>query len=635
MDFFQSQHNAKRKTARLVLLFIAAVLSLIVITNLLVMIAFGLLGTGAVGSVSTQQIDWNVFALTSIAIIVIVTGGALYKMAALAGGGARVAEMLNGRLLLPQSSDFHERRVLNVVEEMALASGTPIPPVYLLEEPGINAFAAGYAPDDAVIGVTRGAIESLNRDELQGVIAHEFSHILHGDMRINIRLIAILNGIMILGLIGEGLLRGSSRSRRSKDAGGVIFLGLGLLVIGYVGVLFGNLIKAAVSRQREFLADASSVQFTRNPEGIGHALMRIAVHTERSYLANPKSMEISHALFEEPRRSFLGGMMATHPPLTDRIKAVLPNWDGRYELPALRTDASETEPADNAGKGRESAPSLAAATVAAAVAETLIAQSGQVTSENTDRARNILRRIPDELGDVAREPAGARAVIYCLVMEREPGLRAQQLALLQEVADFGVYEEVLKLESAVGSLAAELRLPLINIALSALRQLTPGQYQRFRSNLGRLVLLDRKRSLFEWSLQKIVTRHLDAVFLGRPPRSIGQRDLTSLREEIGTVLWSLAYAGGSADIDLAISKAYEALNMDSPGAIPRDRLTLQELDAALDSLGQMKPLQKPALLKACATCINADGRVTVAEMELFRAIADTLDCPMPPLPAPG
>ena len=303
MNFFESQDNARRNTWKLIVLFGLALLSLIVVTNLIVMFVFGFAGSGmtSMAATSSPQFNWSTFLTVSVAVTGVVLLGSLYKVNALSGGGARVAEMMDGKLLVSGTRDLHEKRVLNVVEEMAIASGTPVPPVYLMEEAGINAFAAGYSPSDAVIGVTRGTIETLSRDQLQGVIAHEFSHILHGDMRINIRLIGVLHGIMVLGIIGYTLMRTGAFQRRSKNAGGIVFLGLGLIVVGYVGTFFGNLIKAAVSRQREYLADASAVQFTRNPDGIAGALMQIGTHSERSYLQNPKNAENSLEKFLRDR----------------------------------------------------------------------------------------------------------------------------------------------------------------------------------------------------------------------------------------------------------------------------------------------------------------------------------------------
>jgi Zn-dependent protease with chaperone function len=206
---------------------------------------------------------------------------------------------------------------------MAIAAGMPVPPVYLIRENSINAFAAGFGIHDAVIGINQGTIDLLNRQELQGVVAHEFSHILNGDMRINLRIIALLNGILILGIIGGGLMRGSMFSR-SRDRGALIALGIGLLVIGYGGTFFGQLIKAAVSRQREYLADASAVQFTRSTQGIANALKKIGAHSTGSRIESPQADENSH-LFFGAIRSF-SSMMATHPPLEARIKALDPNW---------------------------------------------------------------------------------------------------------------------------------------------------------------------------------------------------------------------------------------------------------------------------------------------------------------------
>ena len=290
MNFFESQDMAKRNTGKLIFLFALAVLSLIVITNLLVMAVLSFSGAGmtSMNAKTGVHFDPMMFLIIGAMVSSIVLFGSLYKISSLSGGGARIAEMMNGRLLVSGSGDPAERRVLNIVEEMAIASGTPVPPVYLMEESGINAFAAGYSPSDAIVAVTRGTIDTLSRDQLQGVIAHEFSHILHGDMRINIRLIGVLHGIMVLGIIGYHLLRGGAYSRRSKDSSGIVFVGLALVVVGFVGTFFGNLIKAAVSRQREYLADASAVQFTRNPDGIGQALMQIARNQDRSYIKNPQ-----------------------------------------------------------------------------------------------------------------------------------------------------------------------------------------------------------------------------------------------------------------------------------------------------------------------------------------------------------
>ena len=637
MNFFESQDIARRNTGRLIFLFALAVISLVVITNVLVMVLFGLLSVNSVTVMEpSARFDWQIFLLVSLGVVAVILLGSLYKLMALAGGGARVAEMLGGRLLLPETQDFQERQLLNVVEEMALASGTPVPPVYLLEESGINAFAAGYSPGDAVIGVTRGAINALNRDELQGVIAHEFSHILHGDMRINIRLIAILHGILVLGILGYHLMRGGTYSRRSKDSGGIVMLGLGLMVVGYVGTFFGNLIKAAVSRQREFLADASAVQYTRNPHGIAGALMRIATHDRRSYLDNPNSMEISHALFEEGALSRLRGLYATHPPLEQRITAILPNWDGEYDLE--RNEGEERSDAEQvASEGRKSqqerAEALLTGMVGVLAADSIIDQIGQPGVNQLELAREILAEMPENLLTAAHEPSSARALVYLMVIETDVEMRNSQLEFLEASADQGIAAELRRLLSEHDSVPEQYRLSLLLIALHSLRQLSQSQYEKFRDNLNYLVKMDSRISLFEWALLKIVGNTLGPVFERTSPKPIGRKDISNCVSALDVLLSLLCYSDRSSQLEPAL--AFEQAQQ----KLPQLKLTMQEkkslgfavLEQALDQLAELKPLQKPAVLKACIACIMADETAASIELELLRAIGATLDCPIPPL----
>ncbi|MEC9372805.1 MAG: M48 family metallopeptidase, partial [Planctomycetota bacterium] len=349
MNFFEHQDAARKRTGRLVALFILGVAGVFVATYLVVAgVVLWMQSRGDDGEVALRSLlDWRLLAGVGAAVFFIIGGGSLFKVAQLrSGGGSYVARHLGGRLLDRNTNDPLERRILNVVDEMAIASGTPSPPVFFMDrEEGINAFAAGYSPKDAVIGVTRGCAEQLSRDELQGVMAHEFSHIFNGDMRLNIRLIGLLNGILIVGAIGYFILRsavytGGARRRSSDDKGGgviaILALGAGLALIGAIGTFFGSLIKAAVSRQREFLADASAVQFTRNPDGIADALSRIGGLSKRARIDNPNAPEASHMFFGQAVTSGFAGMFATHPPLPQRIKRITPSWDGTF-LPPRRT----------------------------------------------------------------------------------------------------------------------------------------------------------------------------------------------------------------------------------------------------------------------------------------------------------
>jgi len=633
MDFFQSQDVARRNTFKLVVLFLLAVISLIAITNLLIMLTLGMLGEDPAAALS-GQLDWQAFFWVSVAVIAVVAFGSLYKVASLSGGGARVAEMMQAQLIVDGTGDPDKQRVLNVVEEMAIASGTPVPPVYLMEEDAINAFAAGYSPANAVIGVTRGAIQKLSRDELQGVIAHEFSHILHGDMRLNIRLIGLLHGIMVLGLMGYYLMRSAAFSRRSRGGGQIVFLGLGLVVIGFAGTFFGNLIKSAVSRQREYLADASAVQYTRNPDGIAGALKRIGADTHGSVLENPAASEISHALFGNGVKSGLNSMFATHPPLKKRIKSIQPNWDGSFDLPPVQHAAERDS--DTPPKDRPRSP-LPLITGLGILAEQAMSQAGNPQMAHIQHAEQLHARLPDIMLKAAHDPYAARALIYLLILSGDASVREQQLAHLQAHADTGVHDEVLNLLAHADELEPEFRLPLINIGLSGMRQMSAQQYTLFRRNLAAVLNMDPARGLQQWVVKKIVVHHLDEVFPDRSRRpERGQRTLKQSKEACVVLLSWLVHAGEQKGLapEAVFRKGIDELALENCRLLGLGALSLQQLDQAADELARLRPLVKPKLLKACAACIAADGESSVMEQELFRAIAEIIDCPMPPLLQP-
>src|SRR5262245_37625861 len=350
-DFFEQQDSARRRTFRLVAYFLLAILCLIALVYGLLLVAFGLAGED--GPLSWWQPELLLFAAAGVGLVV--GGASAFKVAQLASGGQAVALMMGGREVPRTTRDARERRLLNVVEEMAIAAGVPVPPVYILEEPGINAFAAGYAPGDAVVAVSEGCLRYLTRDELQGVVAHEFSHILNGDMRLNICLIGLIFGIMALTLVGRILMLSSggrrSSSNRRDSGGGLVLVGLGLFILGLVGAFFGRLIQAAVSRQREYLADASAVQFTRNPDGIAGALKKIGGLKEGSSISNPEAAEVAHMFFASAfLGGGLGGLLATHPPLLDRIRRLDPQFDGTF--PAVRPVGVEAVEVEGARPGQ-------------------------------------------------------------------------------------------------------------------------------------------------------------------------------------------------------------------------------------------------------------------------------------------
>ncbi len=643
MDFFAAQDDARRKTRWLIVLFVLAILSLVVLTNLFIML-FAEYSTdyyvqGHTPATFWEQFNWERFLWIGAGVTAVILAGSFIRTLSLRGGGRVVAEMMGGRLVSGNPRDPLERRLLNVVEEMAIASGTPVPQVYVMDhEPGINAFAAGFGTGDAVVAVTRGTLEKLNRAELQGVVAHEFSHIVHGDMRLNIRLIGILFGILMVALVGRLLLRWGAlaTSGRSRESGGgvpLVVLGLGLLVLGYVGVFFGNLIKASVSRQREYLADASAVQFTREPQGIAGALKKIGGDAEGSLIRHPDAEELSHAYFSEGIHYLFGlhRLFATHPPLERRIRRLDPHWDGEFIVPRPQVPV-EVEREEAARQPLSPETVATGAVILAGVLDRL--EHPEPDAAALEQAERLLRALPPELEAAAREPHGARALIYALVLDPDHEVLARQLDHLRRQADAGVPERVERHMDQVRRLDPALRMTLVDLAMPALRQLSAPQYRRFRDNLKALVEMDGEITPFEWALQRIVLHGLEAAFDGRHPPAPRYGRLEALEREIGILLGYLAFNTHERRMDALHAFQAGARELELPRLeMPRpEALTTEVLDHALARLARLRPLLKPRLLKACAACVASDGRITPLERELLRAFSLLLDCPLPPLP---
>ncbi|PXX90595.1 M48 family metallopeptidase [Halomonas heilongjiangensis] len=618
MNFFEAQDQARRLTGRLIGLLLLAVAGLIVVASLVVALALVLLDGQAGGDPLARALDPRLLGGVAVAVILVVALGSLGRHLQLRAGGSAVAEALGGRPLNLETRDDNERRLLNVVEEMAIASGLPVPAVYLLEDPAINAFAAGHAPDDAAIGVTRGTIETLGRDELQGVIAHEFSHVLHGDMRLNLRLVALLHGILAIGLIGHMLLRGAAlggrgRSRRGGGHAAVLGLGAALMVVGYAGTLCGRLIKAAVSRQREFLADASAVQYTRNPDGIGGALKKLAAHSAGSRLGAANAEEFSHLYFGRGVRA-MSRLTSTHPPLEQRIRRVLPHWDGSLPSPAPR-------PADPAGA---EPPSRSAPPAGAPLAAAVVASVGRLDALDIARARQRLAEIEPRLIEAAHDPFAARALVYGILMGVDPQSREKQRLALASQALPEVLVELDRLAEPLARLAPGHRLPLIELALPVLRQLSTTQFAGFRACLERLMAIETRPGALQWALHRLVVQGIEGERRAR-------RDchLVDLGGPLSRMLSALATAGqgDEAEAREAFGQAAEALGV-ALDFVAEPALAA-DLDWAMARLVRLATAERAALLAAMTRCVEHDGRVEPEEAELLRAVAWTLGCPLP------
>jgi len=628
MDFFDLQDAARRRTNILVVYYVLAVFAIAISVYLVIVAIFYRESFGFYW-------DLGLFLTVVLSTLTVVGVGTLIRVLQLKQGGQVVAEMLGGSLADSLSKDINVKRLVNVVEEMALASGTPVPPVYILEdETGINAFAAGFSTGDAVIGVTRGCLDNLNREQLQGVIAHEFSHIINGDMRLNIRLMSVLAGILSIATIGYVLLRtaafSSHRYRRRESRGGgkeaalLLGLGIALIIVGYVGVFFAKVIKSAVSRQREYLADASAVQFTRNPGGLAGALKVIGGLDLGSKMVSEHAEEASHLFFASGVTSFFSNIMSTHPKLNDRIKVLDPHFNGKIdELQSLTYLVEEGT----------SSKLVSGEMKLAADSDKVLRSVGSPSSDHVNYASDILRNIPENVIRAAHEPFSARSVIYCLLLDKNEVVCRRQLDYLKQHCDTATYSETLRVVKTLESIATELRLPIVEIAISALRQLSQNQYSEFREHINHLIGADSHINLFEYALQHMIRRHLDCAFsdTNTNVKSIGS--LVTVRAECNVLLSALVQAGHATESDrpTVFQAGIEELFTDADSAQYVSEVSLAKVDEALDVLAAVVPKIKRSIVKACIACVVYDQHITVSEAELLRAVADSLGCPIPPI----
>jgi Zn-dependent protease with chaperone function len=599
--------------------------------------------------IGTQQPGWvNPVLLVEVAVGVslVVAIGSATRTASLRRGGPAVAELLGGRRIAPDTSDLEERRLLNVIEEMAIASGTPVPAVYLLDrEEGINAFAAGYSIHDAAVAVTRGALQTLSRDELQGVIGHEFSHLLNGDMRLNVRLIGILHGILLLAIIGRGIVRfipggGRRRGGGDKDRGGfIIILGLTLLLVGYIGVFFGKLIKAAVSRQREFLADSAAVQFTRNPDGLAGALKKIRAQAEGSRIHNHHAEELSHLFFANGLGTSLLSALSTHPPLDERIRRLDPGWDG--SLPQIETAQVEGPPRQAWGAPMEAVDGLVAAAagpIRVTRPESIVASIGAPAPRHLAYASSWLGSLPPELDRAAHEASGATALVFAIVLaETESEGDRAAWEIVQAYGTPELEARIRSLVPLVRGQPADTRLPLLDLALPALQTLSPTEGERFRDAVEKVIRCDGRLLLFEFALLHVLARRLEGPDI-QDRGTAAKRSFDELHSDARTLLSAIAWSGSDWEADKA-NAAFKAGARTLPSLRAtlelegQEAVSIERIDQSLTSFQHATPAVQRRLLEACAETAAYDGTLERVEMELLRAISEALNCPMPPFAA--
>jgi len=661
-SFFQRQARARRLTAWLVVLFLIAVL---LITFAVCVVAY--LAT-SFNHQDADFIHWltgRLGIVTALCAAGVISLGSLIRWIDLAGGGNRVAAMVNARLIDPSSREPDDIRLRNVTEEMAIASGVPVPQLYVMDrESGINAFVAGYSPNEAVLVVTHGALTKLSRSELQGVVAHEFSHILNGDMRLNVRLISLLAGILIIGKVGHFLLHSGTRlstSRRSRNGTPLLLVGLGLAAVGYIGVICGRLIQAAVSRQREILADASAVQFTRNPEAIGGALFRIS--QEGSYFRHTfNASDLNHLCIGETVRIRWARLMASHPPIEDRIKLISP---GLLALLRARSRTAQNVTATDAEATSEQPVSQSTGSAALSgfalepmelPAKTLTkvgtsagnksplptypsptAFAGTTSASGESWAQQWLATLPGEFRERLYQRTGAIQFCYALIKGdwQESGgsffdqVGPQVAVLIPDLPCIEWFQFI------ISQLGDEVRFPALELAVPALKKLDPEECRVFLEIAKRLIREDAKVTLFEYALYGYLKRHL-----GRQPTRavrVRYRRYAEVSGALHTVMSLLARASSHDDPDES-ARLYQATMSGFAGATatsktPAAKVTLNELTEALNQLRHLSPMLIPAVLESCSQCVLDDGRINAAEYDVLRLLSDQLDCPLPPLVA--
>ncbi|HET8819562.1 MAG TPA: M48 family metallopeptidase [Xanthomonadaceae bacterium] len=631
MNFFERQAQARRMSTRLLVLFGLAVVGIVLAVDVAVWLAWGP-GAG-------EPPSWGLLGFASIATVAVIGLGSLYRVASLRAGGDAVAMQLGGVPVPEDTTDLSLRRLRNVVEEIAIASGVPMPALFVMEhEAGINAFAAGYAPTDAAVAVTRGALERLNRDELQGVIAHEFSHILNGDMRLNIRLMGLLFGILMLGLIGRKVLYLGSGGRRGRGSAPILAAALVAIVIGYVGVFFARMIKAGISRTRESLADAAAVQFTRQTAGLAGALKKIGGLPGGARLADRgDAEEVSHMLFGDGVG--FSGLFATHPPLLERIRALEPGFDAD-RLQALSQQWAQQMPHGLAedvqlGFAARDAVALPGADRSYAIAPGDVAdQVAQPGIDDYVRADSISAALPGPLRAIATRRDSSMALVFALLRDDDPSLARLQDVEVAARLGSGLANAARDLQSgALAGLHPQLRLPLASLAFPVLRLRPRPEVEALLDTVHAVVHVDGRVSLFEYCLGRLLEVQLRESLDPAGHARFGRRKPGQVRSEIATLLCVVAQAGHRDPAEA--QRAYLAgmrhiLPRDHLPYLPREQGALA-LDEAWDPLDQLDPLAKQALVEAVTATVAHDGRMRVAEAELLRTVCGVLHCPVPPM----
>lgn len=650
MDFFDRQELARKNSKHLIYYYIVAVIGIVC--------SFGFAVLGARYLFLVQQSDQTnslvrqsffdpeFFLYSALGVLALIILSTIFKIAALSGGGDAVAKSLGGKEVDPTTKDPRYRRLINVVEEMSIASGVPVPSIYVMEqEDGINAFAAGHSSSNATIGVTAGCLNKLSRSELQGVIAHEFSHILNGDMRLNIRMMSVLYGILMMFVVGKFILRGfgrsSSRSRSSSKEGGgesfIIVVGLALLLIGLMGSIMARLIKSSLSRQREFLADASAVQFTRDPSGISGALKKIGGFAG-ARIEHPRREEASHMFFGSCYKKKLSNLFATHPPIDERIRAIGGNSD---EFKTLSKESELNSGQISMDEAQSLVSSFSDSSTHASdpekgfFQEKDLNQIGQIMAAQVVVAQRIVSEIDKSLISLVHQKSGALAIVYSLLLSENDLVRGNQLKIIKGSCEGDISKTLKAISDQIEGMHSTKKIALLDLAVPVLRRISPEEYEKFCEIINELINIDQEVDLFEFMIQKNIRLHLDTFFGRIQPPNETIKTLSKLNHESSVLLSAIAGFGNEDELNRvqAFKKGAPVLELYGTGKLkflPPVNCGIGQMGEALKAFEKCVPTLKKTLLIACGKAAISDGKISSNEAEILRAIGDSIGTPIPP-----
>jgi len=646
MDFFSRQAKAIKQTRILVVFFVIALVLITVAVNFIFYLVLATQTSSATELDSWLQQDyWIYISLITFAVIILTS---LFRSWQINSNPSAIIKMMEATPVTPSTTNPKQKQLVNLVEEMAIASGMPIPKIYIMKnEQGFNAFVSGLKPSAAILVVTQGLLDNLTRQQLQGVIGHEFSHILNGDMRLNLRLIGVIAGILVLGQIGQVLLRGGrygSRSTSSKRSEGsaIVFIGLGLFVVGYIGLFFGRIIKAAISRQREFLADASAVQFTRDRNGIAGALLAIKNTTQGSQLINSNAEEMSHMCFGASTKisQMFSGWLASHPPLDDRIQAVYPGFLRQNTSASQSAQTSHSAPSHSSHSNDSdlisqfSNESRSIKTTSdknhSDIALQIVSTVGTVTAKNIQNAENVLSHLPKEIIEAAR---GDNPDFSPLVLIKIIFLQATKVDTLSrenfKLLDISLSDQkTIQLIKQLDQIDFKSRNTLFDLALARFENLELKYKNIFFQSIDAFVKNHPSLNPTSLAIYASIYNRLNE---SKPYQT--QINRYQKVSEALNILFSQLLKDNSYEKnhwDNAKQHKQHILNIFGIKLIKEpSSFDPKKFHNALNQLSRLNPLLKQQLILGVTDAIQVDNKIDEMEYSLLRILCEYLDCPIP------